>query len=202
MLSDEQTETVKTSKMNRLFQAIEKGVITSEEVVHAINKDELLPVKVEGSDIDFLAEKQGDTIVEEKNNADELALGMEVEKSNEGKPVGDWYAELYETIGDKAEKIFECYGKTENEVIGKCQEFEMKEIIRRKQFKQGIGFTEIKTKKTISNVNNEIWLSIGYKIIKKGNEYFAVINGQLSDVPHPTEKAAILYTKEYIEDNF
>lgn len=51
ILSQEQEENVKTQKFNRLFQAVNAGLITSEEFRKAANRDQLLEMQLESEDI-------------------------------------------------------------------------------------------------------------------------------------------------------
>ena len=50
VLSSEQEEQVKTSKLNRVTIALEKGIITPKQAKEAINKERLLPIQVDTSD--------------------------------------------------------------------------------------------------------------------------------------------------------
>jgi hypothetical protein len=65
VLSHEQEENVKTQKMNRLVLASDKGAVTLREFKESINRDNLLPVKVEVNDESSLADGEipsGETI--------------------------------------------------------------------------------------------------------------------------------------------
>jgi len=112
-------------------------------VVDAVNKEELLPVKIEGTDIDFAEEREDKKEAGEdkkKENAQESAVNIL-------QPLGDWYAEVIETAPDGSkERLFECYGKTEAEVKEKCEDFEQREHVRRISYGHTLGAIEIKTK--------------------------------------------------------
>lgn len=47
ILSSEQEQNVKTSKLSRVISALQAGIITLKEAQESVNKDDLLPVKVE-----------------------------------------------------------------------------------------------------------------------------------------------------------
>lgn len=49
IMSSEQVETIKTSKLSRVIMALDKGLVSLKEAKEAINKDELLPVQVDTS---------------------------------------------------------------------------------------------------------------------------------------------------------
>jgi len=46
----EQQENIKNSKLSRITQALQAGLITAKESKQAINKENLLPIKIEETD--------------------------------------------------------------------------------------------------------------------------------------------------------
>lgn len=50
MLSAEQQESVKNSKMNRIIQAMQSGLMSAIEAKQAINRENLIPIKIEETD--------------------------------------------------------------------------------------------------------------------------------------------------------
>lgn len=51
ILSQEQEENVKTQKFNRVFQAVQSGLITTEQFRNAVNRDQLLEIQLEAEDL-------------------------------------------------------------------------------------------------------------------------------------------------------
>jgi 8-oxo-dGTP pyrophosphatase MutT (NUDIX family) len=58
VMSSEQEETVKTSKFNRLLAARQAGEISSKEFKEAVNRDDLLPIRLEITEDDLSLEEE------------------------------------------------------------------------------------------------------------------------------------------------
>lgn len=66
ILSAEQEENVKEKKFNRIMQAFERGLISSEEAKQCLNKDSLLGVEIEENEEIYTPQKTEEVIKEDK----------------------------------------------------------------------------------------------------------------------------------------
>jgi len=121
MLSAEQEENVKTQKFNRLIQAKQAGEITSEEFRDACNKDDLMGIQLEDTNLDILEMQKG--LEAKEPDDDQEDIGSSEPDSQQGQLANDIGVfvnpgDIDEGVWDKAKKAcMKAYGHLKYAVV-------------------------------------------------------------------------------------